>query len=167
MAPGPFVPTVLAAALIQDAGSEEQKSTWLPKLVDGSTPAAAMFDGNPVVKHNGRDPKLIWHAPTKKWVMAVYDEGGKARDVAFYTSPDLKKWAYRSRVGGFYECPDLFPLPVGGDPGDVRWVLSAADGKYVLGQFDGRKFVKESGKHQVWYGNFYATKCVHCGYRMQ
>src|SRR5438270_3613859 len=49
MAPGPFVPTVLAAALIEDAGTEEQKSTWLPKLVDGSTPAAAMFDGNPVV----------------------------------------------------------------------------------------------------------------------
>src|SRR5947209_1458969 len=49
MAPGPFVPTVLAAALIEDAATEEQKSTWLPKLVDGSTPAAAMFDGNPVV----------------------------------------------------------------------------------------------------------------------
>src|SRR5207248_8572278 len=48
MAPGPFVPTVLAAAVIQDAGSEEQKATWLPKLADGSTPAAAMFDGNPV-----------------------------------------------------------------------------------------------------------------------
>jgi alkylation response protein AidB-like acyl-CoA dehydrogenase len=49
MAPGPFVPTVLAAAIIQDAGTEEQKATWLPKLVDGSTPAAAMFDRNPVV----------------------------------------------------------------------------------------------------------------------
>src|SRR5205823_218835 len=32
------------------------------------------FAGNPVVKHAGRDPKLIWHEPTKKWVMAVYDE---------------------------------------------------------------------------------------------
>jgi alkylation response protein AidB-like acyl-CoA dehydrogenase len=49
MAPGPFVPTVLAAALIEDAGTEEQKSTWLPKLVDGSTTASAMIDGNPVV----------------------------------------------------------------------------------------------------------------------
>src|SRR5437764_15275478 len=49
MAPGPFVPTVLAAALIQDSGAEDQKTTWLPKLLDGSTPAAAMFDGNPVV----------------------------------------------------------------------------------------------------------------------
>jgi alkylation response protein AidB-like acyl-CoA dehydrogenase len=49
MAPGPFVPTVLAAALIQDSGTEEQKATWLPRLVDGSTPAAVRLSGSPVV----------------------------------------------------------------------------------------------------------------------
>src|SRR5207302_5154989 len=114
--------------------------------------------GNPVVKHNGRDPKLIWHAPSKKWVMAVYDENGPARDVAFYTSPDLKKWEFESRIGGFYECPDLFSLPVEDDPKTRYWVLYADDGKYILGQFEGRKFSKESGKHQVWYGNFYAAQ---------
>jgi fructan beta-fructosidase len=116
------------------------------------------YDGNPVVRHAGRDPKLIWHAPSKKWVMAVYDETGGARDVAFYASGDLKKWEFRSRIGGFFECPDLFALPVDGDAGNVKWVLSAADGKYLVGQFDGTKFVKESGKHQVWYGNFYAAQ---------
>jgi fructan beta-fructosidase len=117
------------------------------------------YEGNPVIKHKGRDPKLIWHAPTKKWVMAVYDErDGRARDVAFYTSPDLKKWIFASRIEGFYECPDLFPLPVDGDTNKVKWVLSAADGKYLLGQFDGTKFTPESGKHQVWYGNFYAAQ---------
>jgi fructan beta-fructosidase len=116
------------------------------------------FEGNPVVKHAGRDPKLIWHAPSKKWVMAVYDETGGARDVAFYASSDLKKWEFQSRVGGFFECPDLFPLPVDGDAKNVKWLLSAADGHYLVGQFDGTKFVKESGKHQVWYGNFYAAQ---------
>jgi fructan beta-fructosidase len=115
-------------------------------------------DGNPVVKHGGRDPKLIWHAPTKKWVMAVYDESGGAQDVAFYTSPDLKKWEFQSRIGGFFECPDLYSLPLDGDAKNVKWVLSAADGKYLIGQFDGTKFVKELGKHQVWYGNFYAAQ---------
>jgi fructan beta-fructosidase len=116
-------------------------------------------DGNPVVKHAGRDPKLIWHEPTKKWVMAVYDErDGKASDVDFYTSPDLKKWTFASRIEGFFECPDLYPLPVDGDAKNVKWVLSAADGLYLIGQFDGTKFVKESGKHQVWYGNFYAAQ---------
>ena len=43
MAPGPFVPTVLAAALIQESGTEEQKTEWIPKLVDGSTPATALI----------------------------------------------------------------------------------------------------------------------------
>jgi len=117
------------------------------------------YEGNPVVRHRGRDPKLFWHAPTRKWVMAVYDEGdGKARDVAFYTSADLKKWHYESRVAGFYECPDLFPLAVDGDPKNVRWVLSAADGQYLLGRFDGRTFTGEPGKQRVWYGNFYAAQ---------
>jgi fructan beta-fructosidase len=116
-------------------------------------------DGNPVVRHNGRDPKLIWHAATKKWVMAVYDErDGQARDVAFYTSPDLKKWTFASRIEGFFECPDLYPLQVDGDAKSVKWVLSAANGEYLVGQFDGTKFVKESGKHQLWYGNFYAAQ---------
>jgi fructan beta-fructosidase len=116
-------------------------------------------DGNPVVKHRGRDPKLIWHAATRKWVMAVYDErDGAARDVAFYTSPDLKKWEFQSRIEGFFECPDLYPLGVDGDAKKVKWVLSAADGQYLIGQFDGTRFVKESGKHQLWYGNFYAAQ---------
>ena len=34
------------------------------------------FEGNPVVKHEGRDPRLLWHEPTQAWVMAVYDESG-------------------------------------------------------------------------------------------
>jgi len=27
--------------------------------------------GNPVVRHSGRDPKVIWYVPEAKWVMAV------------------------------------------------------------------------------------------------
>ncbi len=116
------------------------------------------FEGNPVVRHQGRDPRLLWHAPSKRWVMAVYDESAGGRDVAFYTSPDLKKWEYQSRVAGFFECPDLYALPVDGDAHNMKWVLSAADGEYLLGRFDGRQFIKESGKHRVWYGNFYAAQ---------
>lgn len=32
------------------------------------------YDKNPVIKHSGRDPKLVWYAPGKHWVIAVYDE---------------------------------------------------------------------------------------------
>ena len=47
--------------------------------------------------------------------MAVYDEHDGKQWIAFYTSPDLKKWTFASRIEGFFECPDLFELPVDGD----------------------------------------------------
>jgi fructan beta-fructosidase len=114
-------------------------------------------EGNPIVKHAGRDPKLVWHAATKKWIMAVYDETDGKRDVVFHTSSDLKKWESAGRISGFFECPDLYTLPIEGQ-NKIRWILSAADGHYMIGDFDGRNFTKESGKHQLWYGNFYAAQ---------
>jgi fructan beta-fructosidase len=119
---------------------------------------------NPVVKHAGRDPKLVWHAPTKNWVMAVYDEFEKKQWIAFYTSPDLKEWKFASRIKGFYECPDLFELPLPnvllkGGPPETKWVLYGADGKYLLGAFDGKTFKPDfKEKKQLWYGNFYAAQ---------
>jgi fructan beta-fructosidase len=116
------------------------------------------YDGNPVVRHAGRDPRLLWHAPTKRWLMAVYDETAGARAIAFHSSPDLKKWSFESRIDGFFECPELFELPVDGDPGRRLWLLFGADGEYRLGKFDGRRFEPESGKLRVWHGNFYASQ---------
>jgi fructan beta-fructosidase len=118
------------------------------------------FDGNPVVKHAGRDPRLLWHEPTHRWVMAVYDETDGRRDVAIYSSPDLKAWTFESRIGGFYECPDLFELPVQGTPEQKFWVLLAADGAYLLGQFDGKTFHLSgpTAKQKLWHGNFYAAQ---------
>ncbi|MFL5339099.1 MAG: GH32 C-terminal domain-containing protein [Gemmataceae bacterium] len=113
---------------------------------------------NPVVKHVGRDPKVIWHEPTRRWVMAVYDEFQGKQRIAFHSSADLKDWKFESRIEGFFECPDFFELPVAGDAKTRKWVLSAADGKYVLGQFDGREFKPETPKLQVWHGNFYAAQ---------
>jgi fructan beta-fructosidase len=118
----------------------------------------AELAGNPAVKHAGRDPKLVWHEPTRRWIMAVYDEAEGRRAIAFHASPDLKTWTYLSRIDGFFECPDLFALPVDADPGQMIWVLYAADGRYILGTFDGKEFHKESGKHQLWHGNFYAAQ---------
>ncbi len=122
------------------------------------------FSGNPVVKHGGRDPKLIWYAKGKHWVMAVYDEHDKKQWIAFYTSPDLKKWTFASRIEHFFECPDLFELPLPnvqlkGGPPETKWVLYAADGKYVLGDFDGKTFQPDAKeKKQLWHGNFYAAQ---------
>ncbi|MEY2433256.1 MAG: hypothetical protein QOC92_2981 [Acidimicrobiaceae bacterium] len=40
LAPGPFLPTVLAAAVILAGGTPDQHAAYLPTLVDGSTPGA-------------------------------------------------------------------------------------------------------------------------------
>lgn len=43
VAPGPFVPTVVASAVIEYAGSDEQKARLLPGLIDGSVTAGFGF----------------------------------------------------------------------------------------------------------------------------
>ena len=63
------------------------------------------FEGNPVLRHQGRDPRLLRHEPTKQWIMAVYDETDGRRDIVFLSSKDLKTWTRESVVEGFYECP--------------------------------------------------------------
>ncbi len=117
------------------------------------------YAGNPVVKHSGRDPKIVWYAPGKHWVMAVYDQHQKKRSIAFHTSKDLKAWKLQSRLPGYYECPEILELPVDGNPDDTRWVVFAADARYAIGKFDGRTFTPEhTGKHRLHYGNYYASQ---------
>ncbi len=131
-------------------------------------------DQNPVVKHKGRDPKVVWYAyddsdtpvddEAKKldghWVMAVYDESPEfGNNTAFYTSTNLKDWTPQSHLPGYFECPELFELSVSGVAGQSRWVTFAADGKYAIGQFDGRKFTPDhEDKHQLHHGEFYASQ---------
>ena len=104
------------------------------------------FDGNPVVKHQGRDPRLLWHELSKQWVMCLYDEFEKKQWITFHTSPDLKTWTFQSRIEGFFECPDMFELPLDGKAKNTKWVLTAASSEYVVGQFDGKKFTPETAK---------------------
>jgi len=117
------------------------------------------YEHNPVVKHAGRDPRLLWHAGSNQWVMAVYDEFEKQRWIAFYTSPDLKKWTFQSRSEGYFECPDLFELPLDGESGKRKWILTAADSNYRVGTFDGQKFQPETAKLKGSQGvGFYAAQ---------
>jgi len=117
------------------------------------------YEGNPVVKHSGRDPRLLWHSPSKRWVMALYEEFDKKRWIVFYTSPDLKQWTYQSRIEGFYECPDIFELPLDGNTGTRKWILTAADSDYMVGTFDGKTFTPETPKLTGSLGRaFYAAQ---------
>jgi fructan beta-fructosidase len=109
----------------------------------------------PVIKHRGRDPRIFWHQPTNRWVIAVYDEQGKSQGIAFYTSQDLVNWERRSRIEGWFECPEIFELPVDGDKNNTRWVVYAANNEYSLGSFDGKEFKAEpgTGKYKGNFGN--------------
>jgi len=119
------------------------------------------YDANPVLGHlraANRDPKVLWHEPTSKWIMALYLDGD---DYALFGSPDLKSWAKVCDVvmPGTGECPDFFELPVDGDAANTRWVFWGANGNYVLGAFDGSDFVKEGEVHCLYAGgNAYAAQ---------
>ncbi len=88
------------------------------------------YAGNPVIDlglKDFRDPKVFWHEPTRRWVMVtVLADQHKVR---FFGSADLKRWEKLSdfgpagATGGVWECPDLFALPVDGDPARTTWVL--------------------------------------------
>ena len=106
------------------------------------------YDGNPVIgaergrimgTDNNRDPKVFWYEPGNHWVMVLFEGKG----LSIFTSEDLKRWEFRSHQEGFHECPELFELPVDGDPDRRRWVLYGGSGCYLLGSFDGRRFVPD------------------------
>ena len=119
------------------------------------------FAGNPVLPHiagDNRDPKGIWHAPTRRWIMVLYKDGNT---YALFCSPDLKRWTPLDdlQMPGGSECPDFFPMPVEGRPGEERWVFTAANGLYLVGSFDGRRFQSEGGPRPSDTGaNFYAVQ---------
>jgi sucrose-6-phosphate hydrolase SacC (GH32 family) len=116
---------------------------------------------NPVLEHvagRNRDPKVIWHEGTRQWVMALYLEGDA---YALLSSPDLTSWALLRELSlpGASECPDLFPLAVDGDPAHVRWVFWGANGTYLIGTFDGKRFEAEGQAQRYdWGGDSYAAQ---------
>ncbi|MBN1345210.1 MAG: GH32 C-terminal domain-containing protein [Phycisphaerae bacterium] len=117
------------------------------------------YDGNPVLGHinkSNRDPKVIWHEPTKRWVMVLYLDDKR---MSFLTSKDLKSWHAQSELTCFHECPELFELPVDGDDKNKKWVLYGAAGDYLLGRFDGKTFKPDGQAIKFNHGNcFYASQ---------
>ena len=120
------------------------------------------FAGNPVIAHiagKNRDPKVIWHEASKRWVVALYKD--VADTFCLFASPDLTSWTQLQdlHLPGCSECPDFFPLPLDGDPARTRWVFTGANGKYLVGDFDGRTFTPQGSVRQVDFGrNFYAVQ---------
>jgi len=120
--------------------------------VDGRT--FTKYEHNPVlplIAGGNRDPKVIWHEPTKRWIMIL---SVKKDQYDLFGSPDLKTWTTLSPIAfkGAFECPDLFPLPLDGDAKKIKWVVVSAGGGYVIGTFDGHEFNIEQGPIASKYG---------------
>ena len=110
-----------------------------------------------VVKDN-RDPKVFWHDPTQKWVMALFLSSNR---YALFGSPNLKEWSRLSDLPPFGsdECPDMFELPVDGDLKNTRWIFWGGNNSYLVGRFDGTTFTKEAGPFRFEQGNnYYASQ---------
>lgn len=120
------------------------------------------YAGNPVIENPGipdfRDPKVIWHEPTRQWIAAL----ASGQEIRLYASGDCKNWTYLSAFGGgrgshdgVWECPDLFPLRVNGSD-ETKWVLTVninpggpsggSATQYFVGDFDGRQFTSDQQK---------------------
>lgn len=145
----------------EHAGKQAQSLAY--SLDEGTT--WEKYEGNPVLDRNSanfRDPKVFWYegdTPEESyWVMVAVE----ATDykVVLYKSDNLIDWSYLSEfgganaVGGIWECPDLFPLQVEGDPSTTKWVLvvnlnpgavaGGSGGQYFVGDFDGTTFTSKT-----------------------
>lgn len=124
------------------------------------------YPGNPVIPHivaENRDPKVFWfedkqNPKSSHWTMALYMDG---EDYALFSSKNLIQWEKICDIKnlGCSECPDMFELPVDGNKQQSRWVFWGGDGKYLIGNFDGKEFKVESGPFTTKYGgNDYAAQ---------
>jgi sucrose-6-phosphate hydrolase SacC (GH32 family) len=119
------------------------------------------YSGNPVVPHmvgENRDPKVVWHEPTKHWIMALFLDGNTYR---FLASPNLKNWTILPdiTVPGAAECPDFFEMAVENETSSTKWVWTGANDHYLIGAFDGRRFIPEVMTQPGHYGqNYYAVQ---------
>lgn len=160
-------PALVALYTLAAPGSQSQALAY--STDDGMT--WTKYAGNPVLDRGTaefRDPKVFrYEGPSGSyWVMAAVE--AEDRQVLLHRSDDLIHWTFLSAFGparavdGVWECPDLFPLAVDGDPTDVRWVLlislnpgGVAGGsgtQYVIGRFDGVTFTpdEEAGDAIDW-----------------
>ena len=157
----PIICIYTSAAGVTPSSYDKRTSQSLSYSADGGR-TFEKYAGNPIVPvilGGNRDPKVFWHEPTKKWVMALFLRG---HTYAILTSSDLKSWEEKSRLElpGAVECPDLFALGIDGDSQKQRWLFLGGNSSYLVGDFDGERFAIESGPHVFRYGCDYAAQTL-------
>jgi fructan beta-fructosidase len=119
------------------------------------------YSGNPVLNHivdANRDPKVVWHEPSGHWITALFLTGN---DFGLFRSKDMKSWEQIQTItiAESGECPDFFEIPLDGDPNNTKWVITGANGRFMVGEFDGKKFTPETESYPSEFGmNYYAVQ---------
>ncbi len=119
------------------------------------------FAGNPVIPNPGavkdfRDPKMVWHEASKRWLVTI----AVGDHAEFWASPDFRKWEKLSAFGAAFgqhgnvwECPNFAPMNVE-KTGEQKWVLiqncnpgapnGGSGAQYFVGDFDGTNFTLDA-----------------------
>ena len=160
-------PPLVAIYTAAGGTSPESKGQPFTQCVAYSTDRGrtwAKYERNPVLPHmagENRDPKVVWHAPSKHWIMALFLD---KEEFGLYSSPNLKEWTQIQKLTlpGSSECPDFFEIPITDAHGATdarRWIFTAANGHYLVGNFDGAQFTPAAGPFTADYGgNYYAVQ---------
>lgn len=152
--------TFIAAFTSFDQESKKQSQSIAHSHDGGLT--FRYYDQNPVLdiwSTEFRDPTVIRDEKNNRWVMLV--ARALEKKVAFYGSDDLKHWEWLSDFGPAgdneksWECPDMFRLPVDGNPDNSKWVLLVsinwAKEQYFVGEFDGTRFIPDNPEQEPLY----------------
>lgn len=156
---GPEPPIVAVHTVVAQDGRQTQAVAW-----SGDRGRTFTRDRRVVLasqEKDFRDPKVFWHAPSERWVMALVLS--ERRVVQFFASADLLTWEHLSdfgpagATGGIWECPDLSQVAIEGSPGESAWVLvvslmpggpvGGSGSQYFVGDFDGTTF---TATHHDW-----------------
>ncbi len=157
----PPMVAIFTSAFTEDSARPRIQAQSLAYSLDEGR-SWSKYAGNPVLDRgsaNFRDPKVFWHgdAAGGYWVMVAVE--AKEQRVLLYRSADLIVWEFLSDFTledagpGEWECPDLFELPIDGDPENTAWVLilstnpggiaGGSGTRYFIGNFDGVRFAEE------------------------
>jgi levanase/fructan beta-fructosidase len=137
------------------AYSLDEGETWTtydaenPVIHNPPSPYEAEFE-------NFRDPFVFWHEETQKWVAVT--TLASLHKLLIWSSDNLREWSLSSEfgpynaVGGVWECPNLFQVPVEGAQSAMKWVMvlglnpggppgTVGSGtQYFVGDFNGTSF---------------------------
>ena len=133
-----------AAYFQAGAYSTDKGRTWT--LLNG---------GRPIIPHQTgfdpeqRDPYIFYHAASKSYIIIMMVDG-KDHAVRLFRSTDLLHWQTICDIPKkSMECMNMFPIPVDGDPRNMKWIIADALTDYEIGDFDGTTWTGfEKGKRR-------------------